>query len=84
MQKFATTRRNSLNKLVYTITTYNGVGGYTVNSGQFDIRLQSDLNRCIALLERTCERGKSTIDLDLIGGFNPDIRLPNKYARIGL
>lgn len=73
-----------MNKLVYTITSYNGNGGYSVDSGQFDIRLQSDLNRCIALLERTCERGKSNLDLDLIGGFNRDIQLPTKYQRIGL
>jgi hypothetical protein len=71
-------------KLVYTIVTYNGSGGYSVDSGQFDIRLQSDLNRCLALLERTCERGKSTLDVDLIGGFDRDIKLPVRYMRIGL
>ncbi|WNL63032.1 hypothetical protein [Citrobacter phage Ci1] len=71
-----------MQKLIYTIVSYNGTGGHTISSGQFDIQSKSDLNRAIRLLERT--KGSGQLDLDLLGPFNKDITLPTRYARIGL
>lgn len=73
-----------MRKLGYTIVTYNGNGGYSVDSGQFDVKTQSELNRALALLERTCARGKSTLDVELFGPFDRDCVLPPKYVRVGL
>lgn len=71
-----------MQKLIFTIESYNGTGGHTISSGQFDIQSKSDLNRAIRLLERT--KGSGKLDLDLLGPFNKDITLPTRYARIGL
>ena len=71
-----------MQKLIYTIVSYNGTGGHTITSGQFDIQSKNDLSRAIRLLERT--KGSGQLDLDLLGPFNKDITLPTRYARIGL
>ena len=72
-----------MQKLIYTIVSYNGTGGHTITSGQFDIQSKNDLSRAIALLERTRDRS-GQLDLDLLGPFNKDITLPPRYVRIGL
>lgn len=69
-------------KLIYSIVAYNGVGEHTVDSGEFTVSSKSDLNKAIALLERTAARCRSKLDLDLLGTFNKDMVLPVRYVRV--
>lgn len=65
--------------LCYTLTAYNGTGGYNLDSGSFKVEYQKDLNALIHMLERTKETVSGHLGLVLTGTFNKDIVLPTKY-----
>ena len=64
--------------LCYTLTAYNGTGGYNLDSGSFKVDYQKDLDA----LERTQETVSGMLRLRLTGPFNKDIVLPTKYRVI--
>ncbi|QHJ79033.1 MAG: hypothetical protein [Caudoviricetes sp.] len=64
-------------KLIYVLKSYNGTGGYSRDSGSFEVETQNDVNRCIQLLERSTD---GEVFIDLIGDRG-ELKLPSRHHK---